>query len=443
MLSARAYKHYVLATLTAVYTFSMVDQSLIALLLQPIKQDLHLSDTELGVLTGTAFGLMYASLGIPFARWSDRGNRSAIAAAAISVWAAALMVCPFVKGFSQFVGARVAAAVGGAGSMPPTYSLVGDYFPESAERTRAMAAYMLANSLSFLLAFLAGGWLNERYGWRATFFLMGLPGLLLAGLVRLTVREPRRGAQHATRTLAPPPIRYVLATLWQQRASRHLSVAIVLISILGLALAPWYAAFMIRSHGVGTAQAGVLLGVTLGVGSLTGIWLGGYVAGRWLAHDEPGQMRLLATMTAALVPCFALFLLLPSRLSALIVSVPLMAVLCCYFGPTFALMQRLVAEDMRSTTLAIVMLLGNLIGMGAGPLLVGTLSDLLRPRFGADSLRYAMLTVSLLALYVAYHFWRAGETVKRDLARVARHISPIGDESDRGGMIARDPADAA
>src|SRR5688572_23768263 len=166
------YKRYALVMLTAVYMLNLVDRGLMMLLLQPIKDDLQLSDTQLGFLTGIAFGLFYAILGLPIARWADRGNRVTITSLAIGLWSLTVMACVLVGNFVQLVAARIAAAVGEAGCMPPTYSLLGDYFPGAAERTQAMSVYWMAAPLSALFTFIVGGWLNELYGWRITFFLM-------------------------------------------------------------------------------------------------------------------------------------------------------------------------------------------------------------------------------------------------------------------------------
>src|SRR5437899_1532011 len=220
-----AYKRYVLAILTLVFTLNYLDRILIILLLQPIKEDLHLSDTQLGFVTGIAFALFYATLGLPIARWADRGNRATITSLAIGLWGVTVMACLFVTNFVQLVFARIAAAVGEAGCMPPTYSLLGDYFPGPSERPRAMATYWLASPLSALISFITGGWLNERYGWRATFFVIGIPALLVAALVKLTIIEPRlhaSGGQVPERRLLR--MADVLIALWRQRSSRHLTL---------------------------------------------------------------------------------------------------------------------------------------------------------------------------------------------------------------------------
>jgi predicted MFS family arabinose efflux permease len=418
----KAYKRYALGILTLVNTLNYLDGFVIVLLLQPIKEDLHLSDTQLGFVTGAAFALFYATLGIPIARWSDRGNRSTITAVAIGLWSLTVMSSLLVRNFTQLVLARVAAGVGESGCMPPTYSLLGEYFPGPAERARAMSVYWLASPLSSVIGFVAGGWMYQRYGWRMTFFLIGLPGLLIAILVKGTVAEPRRQTNHSQGgNHRLPRLIDVLSTLWRQGSSRHLALAIILLWTMGSGMTPWYAAFMIRSHGITTTEAGNWLGPIFGLSGLVGILCGGYVASRWFARDEGAQMRISAVMIALLVPFFALFLLLPKTHQALLALVPLVVVNGFFIGPAFTLMQRLVADEMRATTLSVVMLFANLVGGGVGPQIVGILSDTLHPKFGADSLRYAMLALSFVALWSAYHFWHVGKTVHKDLSDLAGH----------------------
>lgn len=416
-----AYKRYALAGMTAVYTLNFVDRGLMMLMLQPIKEDLQLSDTQLGFVTGIAFGLFYATLGVPIARWADRGNRVTITSLAIGLWGVTVMACLFVTNYIQLVFARIAAAVGESGCKPPTYSLVGDYFPEPAERTRAMAIYMTGGPLAALLSFIVGGWLNELYGWRITFFVMGIPGLFLAVLVKWTIIEPRTQASSSrVEERRLPSMRSVLGTLWRQRSCRHLTIALILIYMMGAGLGPWYAAFMMRTHSMGTGELGVWLGFIYGLGGIAGVLIGGYVASRWFAENERGQMRLISVTVASLVPCYVAFLTLPQKHQALIALIPLMMVFYVFLGPTYALMQRLVADEMRATMMAVLMLMANLIGFGIGPQVVGILSDLLMPLLGTDSLRYAMLIMSFVALWAAYHFWRVGQTVKEDLSMIAR-----------------------
>jgi MFS family permease len=406
--------------MTAIYMVNLLDRFLMGLLLQPIKADLRLSDTQLGFLTGIAFGLFYATLGLPIARWADRGNRVTIASIAIGLWGLTVMACLFVTNFVQLALARMAAAVGESGCKPPTYSLVGDYFPQPAERTRAMSVYWLGSPLATLFSFIVGGWLNELYGWRITFFLVGIPGLLLAILAKLTLVEPRKqSASPGVRGRPQPSLKMVLGTLWHIQSCRHLTIALILFFTMGFGLTPWNTAFMMRSHAMGSAELGVWMGVLVGLGGIVGTLLGGYVANRWFTGNEGGQMRLSAVTIALSVPCYVAFLTLPQKLLALIMLMPTMLVFNLFVAPTYALMQRLVPDEMRATMMAVTMLLYNLIGMGIGPQLVGILSDVLQPVLGSDSLRYAMLSMCFVALWSAYHFWQAGRVVKDDLAEVA------------------------
>lgn len=412
-----AYRRWALAVMTLVVVFNYIDRGLITILLQPIKVDLQLTDTQLGFLTGIAFGLFYATLGLPIARWADRGNRVTITSLAIGLWAITVTVSFFVRSFLQLLIARVAAGVGEAGCIPPTYSLVGDYFPGASERTRAMSVYMLAPAFAALISFAVGGWVNDHYGWRVAFLAMGLPGLAVALLVKLSVTEPPRPTQSLrSPTVTHPSMTDVFKLLWRRRSARHLTLGIILFYVMGLGLLPWYAAFLIRSHAMSTVEVGIWMGLVCGGGGVAGILLGGYAAVRWFTNNERSQMRFAAVLVAALVPCFALFLLLPNKYEALLAFVPLVMLFNSYSGPIYSLLQRLVADNMRATTLAVVMFLANLIGMGIGPQLVGTLSDVMAPSFGDNSLRYAMLALSFTALWAAYHFWQAGRSVTADLS---------------------------
>jgi predicted MFS family arabinose efflux permease len=412
----RGYKRYALVIMTSVLTLSLVDRGLIMLLLQPIKEDLHLSDTQLGITTGIAFAFFYTIFGLPIARWADRGNRVTITSAAIGLWGLTMMSYTLIGTFIQLIGARITAAVGEAGCMPPTYSLVGDYFTEPAERIRAMSVYWLASPLAQLISFIAGSWFAARHGWRLTFVALGFPALLLALVCKMTIREPRAPVarlQNAARRSST--FGEVARFLWSQRSSRYLGISIILALTLSLGLQPWYAAYMVRTHRMSIPEIGTWLGAIFGVGGAAGLWLGGYIAEHWFHQSAKSQMRFVAVIISFLTPCFALFLLLPTKNQALIALVPLAVFFNSFPAPVFTLMQRLVPDDMRATALAVTFLLANLIGMGAGSLIVGVLSDKLASIVGNDSLKYAMLIMSGLALVAAACFWQVSRFVESDL----------------------------
>lgn len=402
--------------MTGVTTLNYLDRIFMVMFLQPIKVDLRLSDTQLGFLTGIAFAAFYALVGIPMSRWADRGNRVNITSLAICLWGLTVMTCLFVTSFFQLLFARIAAAVGESGCMPPTYSLVGDYFPKSGERARALAIYMTANALTVLIGCITGGWLSEQYGWRMAFFIIGIPGLLMALLVKATIAEtPARVAQGRGQTEATPPFAQVGRCLWNGHSIRYLALGYICFATLSLGLTPYYAAFLTRSHRMSTAEIGWWFGSIVGISGLVGTALGGIIVERWLDQDEQRQLRLATLLCVLQVPCFALFLLLPEKHQALLALVPMVIVFNGFSGPLYALMQRLVPDSMRATALALLLLLSNLIGMGIGPQVVGILSDALAPSLGADSLRYAMLSMTLVALGSGYYFWRASRTVMQDL----------------------------
>jgi MFS family permease len=417
MMFNTAYKRYALAVITAVYTLNMFDRGLIFILLQPIKEDLQLSDTQLGFVTGIAFGVFYATLGIPIARWTDRGNRVTITSLAIGLWGLTAMACIFVNNFVHLLLARVAAGVGDSGVQPPTYSLLGDYFPGTAERTRAMYVWYAAAPLACLLSFSTAGWINEHYGWRLAFFVTGVLGLVLSVIVKLTVAEPRKTMQKSATAAPPTSFKDVLNLLWHQPSCRHLTIAMILIFTVGQGALTWQAAFMIRTHGIGTAELGLWMGLITGLGGVASVALGWYVVDRWFAGNEQGQMRLVGIAVASAAPIFLAFLTLPTKELALGALLLQTAVFSGFTAPLYVVLQRLVPDNMRATMLMVVLFLANLIGMGIGPLLVGTMSDLLRPHFGEDALRLAMLFMSVLWLLAGYHVFRVGRTIDEDLGR--------------------------
>jgi predicted MFS family arabinose efflux permease len=410
------YRYYALAGMSLVYMLNLTDRGLVMLLLEPIKQDLRLSDSQLGLITGIAFGVFYATVGVPLARWADRGNRVTIASLSIGLWGVTMAACLFVGNFVQLIAARIAAAIGEAGCKPSTYALLGDYFPEPRARTRAMSVFLAGGPLSALLSFVLGGWLNDLVGWRMTFFLMGIPGVALAILFYLTVSEPRVGRAQTIKPEPSPPMSDVLLVLCSKKSTLHLCAALILLYTLSLGLSPWYAAFMIRSHHMSTTELGLALGLIISLGGICGVLAGGFLASRYFADSARNQMRMSAVSVAALMPFLILFLTIGDAYLALGAFIPVIVVFNIFLGPTYTLLQRLVPDNMRATMMSLIMLFANLIGFGAGPQLVGLLSDWLQPTYGVDSLRYAMLLCASIALWSGFHFFIAGQSADRDLA---------------------------
>jgi predicted MFS family arabinose efflux permease len=417
------YKRYLLVVLLVIQAFNAVDGLTLGLVLQNIKSDLHLSDTQLGFLSGIAFALFYGVMGIPIARWADRGNRISIIALTTALWSVAVALCGTASSFVQLLLIRIFVAVGEAGCIPPAQSLIADYFSRG-QRPRAIGIYMLGSSLSVVIGYWAAGWLNQLYGWRATFVMVGAPGVVLAGLALFTLREPRlaKGAPaEPTASLpAQPSLKEVGRTLWASVTFRHLLICFSLFYFFSFGIQQWQPAFFIRSYGLRTGEMGNWFAVAYGFASFLGIYWGGALASRYAANNERLQLRALALMGCLFGLLTAFVYLAPNYYLAFGMLGVATAVGCAGNGPLFATIQTLVPPRMRATATAIMFLVANLIGVGLGPLTVGMLSDALRPLLGEESLRYALLALCPGYLWAGWHLWRASKTVTRDLESVQR-----------------------
>lgn len=424
MLTSR-YKNYLLTVLLIILAFNYADRFALGLLLQDIKVDLDLSDTQLGFMGGIAFALFYAGMGIPIGHWADRGNRVRIITVTTALWSAAVALCGAAGNFVQLLLIRVGVAVGEAGCIPPAHSLIADYFSRS-ERPRAVARYMLGAPLSVVIGYFPAGWLNEAYGWRVTFVLLGLPGIALAALAGFTLREPRSAraapapSPSSDSTQAPPApaaptLSQAAVTLWANSSFRHLLICFSVLSFFGQGVSQWKPAFFIRTYGLQSGELGTWFALIYGVAGFLGTYWGGELASRYAAHDERRQLRVMAVGYCVFTVVSAFIYLSPNQYAALaFMSIATLGVHMA-LGPLFATMQTLVPEHMRAMSIALVYLFANLIGLGLGPLAAGALSDGLRPLVGEESLRYALLALCPGYFWAAWHLWRASKTVNRDV----------------------------
>lgn len=411
----RAY--YTLGLLTLVYCFNFIDRQLLAILQESIKAELHLSDSQLGLLTGFAFAVFYVTAGIPIARWADRSSRRNIVALSLFVWSFMTAVSGLVQNFMQLLLARIGVGVGEAGGSPPSHSIISDMFPPE-QRAGALGFYSMGVSIGILFGFLLGGWLNEFFGWRAAFFVVGLPGILLALLVRFTLREPRRGqSELRSVSIESSSLREVVVLLWRLRTFRHMAFAASLNAFAGYASANWTASFMIRTHGMSTGELGTWLALIIGFGGAVGVLLGGLLADRLGLRDERWYMWLPALVALIAVPFATSVYLASSGSLALTLMVVPGVMSNVYLGSTIATTHRLVGLRMRATASAILFFVLNMIGLGGGPWVVGLVSDMLANAYGVESLRMAMLWVIPPAMiWSATHFYLAARHLRQDLA---------------------------
>jgi predicted MFS family arabinose efflux permease len=392
--------------------------------LQDIKLDLHLSDTQLGLLSGIAFALFYSLMGVPLARWADRGNRIVVISITTVLWSVAMALCGLAMSYPQLLLIRVGVAVGEAGCVPPAHSLIPDYFTR-VERPRAVAIYTLGGTLGAVIGYFVAGWLNESFGWRATFVMIGLPGLVLAALAWFTLKEPRR--QQLLENTGPdqPSFRQVAVTLWANATYRRLLWCFSAIAFFGNGIVQWQPAFFMRSYGLTTGELGTWFAILYGLGGLAGAYMGGALASRFAPSNERLQLAGMAIAYCGLTVVDAwLFLTRNRDLTFCLMGVGAVAG-AMITGPLFATVQTLVPERMRATSIALIYLFSNLIGLGLGPLTAGVLSDAFRPLFAEESLRYALLALSPGYLWAAWNLWSARRTVMEDLTLRTSHACSI------------------
>lgn len=413
------YKWYALVVLVLVYTSSHVDRQIMGILLQPIKEDLGASDTQMGFLVGLTFALFYATLGMPIAMLADRSNRRNIITAAVTVWSGMTVLCGYAQNFLQLTLARIGVGVGEAGSTPPSHSMISDMFPLR-QRGTAMGIYALGVNVGLLIAYLAGGWMSEHWGWRMTFVAVGVPGLLLALLVRFTVAEPVRGrSDEGLRVRPAPPFREVAGYMWRTPTTRHVVFGSALAGFVGYGMVLWLPAFLVRSHGLSQTETGLTLALMAGVVGGAGTFMAGRLADLLARRDRRWFAWVVAIGKAGLVPFLVWFFLTADFRSALLIYLIPSFFGGFYLAPTFAMIQSLVRPEMRALASAICLFLLNIIGLGIGPQAVGILSDLLYDSFGRESLRYALMAFSLVNIWCGLHYYLAARTLPRDLARAA------------------------
>jgi MFS family permease len=425
IMSQAWYRSYVLAVLFLAYVANTVDRSsVLAVSLQAIKLEFGASDTQLGLLGGIAFALFYATLGIPIAAWADRTSRRNVLAVAVALWSAMTALCGLAVNFAMLFAARIGTAIGEAGGSPPSHSLISDYFPKS-RRGTAFSIFALGVPVGTMVGNAFAGWGNQNYGWRATFIMAGLPGLLIALVVRLTILEPPRGLADGVRrdaAAAPAPrIFEALSFLWQRASFRHLSLAAALHSVAWYASGAFNAAFLIRSHQMTAGEAGNWLALFAGVGAL-GTALGGYTADRLSIRtaDRRWYLWTPGLATLAMIPFqFSGYLAQDLR-----VALPSFAVMmffaAVFFGPSFAMTQALATLRMRSVATSLLLFVQTFIGLGLGPLLTGMISDYLAPTSGTDSLRYALVVVGLANVWSAAHYLWGARSLRADLEATER-----------------------
>ncbi|MEM8771036.1 MAG: MFS transporter [Pseudomonadota bacterium] len=416
--STSGYSWFVLLILTIVYTFNFVDRQIIAILSPAIKEDLGLSDSMLGLLKGLAFAVLYTTLGIPIAWLADRWNRVSIISIALAIWSGFTALSGLAGNALQLALARIGVGIGEAGCSPPAHSLISDYFPKE-KRASALAIYSLGIPFGQMFAFLAGGWVLENLGWRNAFFIVGVPGVLLAIIMKLTVREPVRGAfEKGGDVVKPVGVREGLKQLMTIPTYWGVTVAVTLASFTGYGMGLWVVDFYRRTYELAYTEITLPLALLNGVAYGIGTYLGGYLTDKAGKKDKGAYALIPGAGMLLSIPALVLSVWSATPLWAFIWSAPFLIGLGMYLGPSFSLVQTLAPVRFRAFATAFFFLILNFVALGLAPLWVGGVSDIVAADHGeVTGLRVALSTLTVASLLAVGAFYWTSKKLPADWAK--------------------------
>jgi len=404
-----------LFALFLVSAFNYIDRTILSILQIPIKNELGLSDGQLGALTGFAFALFYATLSLPIARLADRYSRRWLIVVCLTLWSAMTVMCGFAVGFISLAFFRIGVAIGEAGGVPASVSLIADYYPPE-RRASAVSTWGLALPVGLLFGFSATGWLAEAVGWRSTFMIVGGIGVVLAPIVFFLIVEPQRGRFESTPQSmeAPPPLQQSLLLLWRNKPFRFMILGGMLHSFSLNAMINWNAPFYSRTHGLSLSEVATLMALLVGLAGAIGVYLSGVLADRLGMRDPRWRVWVIAVSVGATVPFAFAQYLIPSTTGSIAAAVLTSVLMMAYYGPLVAGIQSVTPTNMCALGQAVLLLTFSLFGLGLGPWLTGMLSDALGATYGTDGLRYALTAASIpsgisaMVLVYAARFFAAG-----------------------------------
>ena len=415
----KLYRYYALSILTLVCIFNFVDRQIIVILSEYIIEDLGLSLTQYGALSGFAFAAIFCFSCIPIARIADNGNRRNVIAICLTIWGFFTAMCGLAQNFWQLFAARFGVGIGEAGGSPPAHSMVSDIFPVN-ERATALSIYSLGVSGGILIGYVSGSYLVQWFNWRVVFVIVAMPCMLLALLLKFTVKEPPRGFSEARETATEETsFKGVLTLLWSCKAFRHLSFACALHAFVTYGVGNFMVIFLGRIHEMPNLEIGKIYGLVAGIGGMAGTLAGGWLSDKMSARTGNQNWYIWIPMisTLAAIP-FALntLLVMDSGMTAALSWAVPVSFSSFYLAPCIAMTHGMVGLRMRVLSSAVLLFILNLVGLGLGPILTGYVADLLVPEFGTDAIRYAMSLTVLVDLWCAYHYYMCTRTLKQTLA---------------------------
>jgi MFS family permease len=409
-----ARRYFVLGLLTLIYALNFLDRTIFNVLIEPIKTEFALSDTGMGLLAGFGFVLFYSLMGIPIARVADRLNRRNIVALALAFWSTMTFFCGMAQSVTTLALARIGVGIGESAGTPASQSMVADLFNKN-ERPRALGVYAIGTYLGVFLGYFIGGFVNQHDGWRMAFFCAGLPGIVLAAVLWLTVSEPRRGAM--AETFTPEPFGPTLAFLASQRTFVIILIGFCLTSYTNYATSAWIPPFLARVHHLSSAEIGTYAGTFKGLFGMAGTLVGGLVVAQISQRDDRWKLWAPAITSGLAGPVFAVCML-TSSFSIMVAALALTSFLVGFhLGPIFAIAQTVARPSMRALATAIILLISTCFGQGVGPLAVGIINDALKDTYGTDAVRYSLLSAALTTSLGALLFVWAARTIRGDIRR--------------------------
>ena len=415
MSNPNSYRRYVLFTLMAVYAFNFIDRQLLVILQESIKKELLLSDTQLGLLTGFTFAMFYVTLGIPIARFADKSNRKNIIAISLTLWSGLTALTGLATNFVQLVIARIGVGIGEAGCSPQSHAIISDYYPEE-KRATALSIYSIGIYVGIFVGYLGGGILNQYYGWRISFFAMGMPGILLAILLYFTVKEPVRGASDTTKKINDAQsFGQVTRYIFSKRSFVYLSLGSGFMAFISYGIGNWLPPFFFRYHGMSSQNIGIANALIVGVGGGLGTFAGGYLGDHFGRVSKKWYLWIPMICALAAIPLSFAAIFSPQKewVFALLISATLLN--ATYLAPSIAVAHSLVPAHMRAVTSSVLFFILNIIGLGGGPLVVGMLSDAFAPSVGAQSLQYALACIVFVGLIGSLLYFLAGKNLAQDM----------------------------
>jgi predicted MFS family arabinose efflux permease len=388
-----------LALLFLVSFFNYLDRMVIAVMVEPMKRDLALSDTQLGLVSGLAFALLYATCGIPLARFADQRSRKWLLTICLAIWSTMTALTGLARNFTELFAARMAVGVGEAGCVPASHSMIGDMFPPE-RRALAVGIFQAGGLIGLSVGLAAAGMAAEVFGWRKALIGVGLLGLPLALLMALTMREPER--QHAV--FDEENASAALAALARSRPLVHLVIGIAIGSFATYGMAQWLPAFFIRSHGLSLTGVGFYGGITAGIGGVLGTLAGGWAMVHLRPRDQRWELWLPACSYLGCIPFYLTAFWVESAILAYGIKFFGIFIAAAGGGVALAAIQTFAEPHRRATAVAVMMFLSSLIGLGLGPAAVGAISDALTSQFGTEALRYALMISTAFLAWAGLHF---------------------------------------